>query len=276
MVLVCSNWLKLAHQLWRNAQDDITRRHCTQVSNRILIITSVPPTSLLLAILFIFLTFTTYFNSDHPLINPHSHYKKPNANRHVHIHTHTPSHVTKTTTMGLLDPVYNAVSNTVKGAIAGGGAVAGDTVSGLGSTISSTGRGIGDSVSGISRGWGDYAKDTGNYVKDYTKAPGKRSSTAANPLGLGSGGLSKAVPLRVESGGRPPAAKRTQTGSSSAIKRPTNSRQTLSSSEILANRVRAQMNAKAATPRQPAKKNEGRTTTGKAEVKKGPAVAKKK
>lgn len=179
--------------------------------------------------------------------------------------------------MGLLDPVYNAVSNTVKGAIAGGGAVAGDTVSGLGSTISSTGRGIGDSVSGISRGWGDYAKDTGNYVKDYTKAPGKRSSTAANPLGLGSGGLSKAVPLRVENGGRPPAVKRAQSGSSGAIKRPiNNSRQTPSSSEILANRVRAQMNAKAATPGQPAKKNGGRTTKGKAEVKKGPVAAKKK
>lgn len=178
--------------------------------------------------------------------------------------------------MGLLDPVYNAVSNTVKGAIAGGGAVAGDTVSGLGSTISSTGRGIGDSVSGISRGWGDYAKDTGNYVKDYTKAPGKRSSTAANPLGLGSGGLSRAVPLRVENGGRPPAAKRAQSGSSGAIKRPINSRQNLSSSEILANRVRAQMNTKAATPGQPAKKNGGRTTKGKAEVKKGPVAARKK
>lgn len=194
----------------------------------------------------------------------------------IQIDTHTPPHVTKTTTMGLLDPVYNAVSNTVKGAIAGGGAVAGDTVSGLGSTISSTGRGIGDSVSGISRGWGDYAKDTGNYVKDYTKAPGKRSSTAANPLGLGSGGQSRAVPLRVENGGRPPAAKRAQTASSGALKRPNNSRRTPSSSEILANRVRAQMNAKAATPGQPAKKNGGGTTSGKAEVKKVPVVSKKK
>lgn len=194
----------------------------------------------------------------------------------IQIDTHTPPDVTKTTTMGLLDPVYNAVSNTVKGAIAGGGAVAGDTVSGLGSTISSTGRGIGDSVSGISRGWGDYAKDTGNYVKDYTKAPGKRSSTAANPLGLGSGGQSRAVPLRVENGGRPPAAKRAQTGSSGALKRPNNSRRTPSSSEILANRVRAQMNAKAATPGQPAKKNGGGTTSGKAEVKKVPVVSKKK
>lgn len=184
----------------------------------------------------------------------------------IQIDTHTPPHVTKTTTMGLLDPVYNAVSNTVKGAVAGGGAVAGDTVSGLGSTISSTGRGIGDSVSGISRGWGDYAKDTGNYIKDYTKAPGKRSSTAANPLGLGSGGLSRAVPLLVENGGRPQAAKRAQTVAS---------RRTPSSSEILANRVRAQMDAKAATPRQPAKKKGG-TTTSKAEVKKGPVVAKKK
>ena len=178
--------------------------------------------------------------------------------------------------MGLLDPVYNAVSNTVKGAIAGGGAVAGDTVSGLGSTISSTGRGIGDSVSSISRGWGDYAKDTGNYVKDYTKAPGQRSSTAANPLGLGSGGQSRAVPLRVEGGGRPPAAKRAQTATSGALKRPINQRRTPSSSEILANRVRAQMNAKAAKPRQVAKKKAGGATTGKAEAKKVPVAAKKK
>lgn len=185
--------------------------------------------------------------------------------------------------MGLLDPVYNAVSNTVKGAIAGGGAVAGDTVSGLGSTISSTGRGIGDSVSGISRGWGDYAKDTGNYVKDYTKAPGQRSSTAANPLGLGSGGQSRAVPLRVETGGgsssrgRPAAAKRTQTAIPGALKRPINSRRTPSSSEILAHRVRSQMLAKAATPTLAAKKKGGATTTAsKAETKKAPVAAKKK
>lgn len=195
--------------------------------------------------------------------------------------------------MGLLDPVYNAVNNTIKGALAGGGAVAGDTVTGIGSTISSTGRGIGDSVSGIARGWGDYAKDTGNYVKDYTKAPGQRSSTAANPLGLGSGGQSRAVPLRVEKssggsggggggGGRPAAAKRAQTAktmtaTSGALKRPINPRRTPSSSEILAHRVRAQMLAKAATPSQAAKKKGGgtTTTTRKAETKKAPVAAKK-
>lgn len=215
---------------------------------------------------------TTYFDSDHPLITAILILKNL-----IQIDTHT--HTTpqrKTTTMGLLDPVYNAVSNTVKGAIAGGGAVAGDTVSGLGSTISSTGRGIGDSVSGISRGWGDYAKDTGNYVKDYTKAPGQRSSTAANPLGLGSGGQSRAVPLRVEGGGRPVAAKRAQTATSGALKKSINSRRMPSSSEILANRVRAQLNAKAATPRQPAKTKVVGTTTGKVEAKKVPVAAKKK
>lgn len=193
--------------------------------------------------------------------------------------------------MGFLDPVYNAVNNTVKGALAGGGAVAGDTVSGIGSTISSTGRGIGDSVSGIARGWGDYAKDTGNYVKDYTKAPGQRSSTAANPLGLGSGGQSRAVPLRVEKSGggggggggsgRPTAAKRAQTAktmtaTSGALKRPINPRRTPSSSEILAHRVRAQMLAKAATPSQATKKKGGgTTTTKKVETKKAPVAAKK-
>lgn len=189
--------------------------------------------------------------------------------------------------MGLLDPVYNAVNNTVKGALAGGGAVAGDTISGIGSTISTTGRGIGDSVAGVARGWGDYAKDTGNYVKDYTKAPGQRSSTAANPLGLGSGGQSRAVPLRVEKSGggggsgRPPAARRAQTAktmtaTSGAIKRPINPRRTPSSIEILAHRVRAQMLAKAATPSQATKKKGGgATTTKKVETKKAPVAAKK-
>lgn len=126
-------------------------------------------------------------------------------------------------------------------------------------------------------------------MKDYTKAPGQRSSTAANPLGLGSGGQSRAVPLLLENGGggrrRPAAAKRAQTAqtkttmtaTSGALKRPINPRRTPSSSEILAHRVRSQMLAKAATPSQAAKKKVGGTnTTSKAETKKAPVAAKKK
>ena len=86
----------------------------------------------------------------------------------------------QTTTMGLLDPVYKAVENT----IAGAGAVAGNTVSGVGDAISATGRNIGDSIAGTANYYGDYARDAGNYVKDSTKASGTRTGTAANPLGL--------------------------------------------------------------------------------------------
>ncbi|MCJ1469760.1 60S ribosomal protein L23A [Pseudocyphellaria aurata] len=103
---------------------------------------------------------------------------------------------TNSTTMGLLDPIYNVVNSTINGAIAGAGAAAGDTVSGVGGVISSTGQGIGDSVTGYARNWGDYAKDTGNYVKDYTKAPGPRVGTAANPLGL-AGNQSRSAPLHM-------------------------------------------------------------------------------
>ncbi len=198
--------------------------------------------------------------------------------------------------MGLLDPVYNAVNNTVKGAIAGGGAVAGDTVAGVGSTIASTGRGIGDSVTGFTRGWGDYAKDTGNYVKDYTKAPGQRAATAANPLGLG-GAQSRAVPYQMPAPKKPTTSAPAKPAASkqvSAAARPglgtskstpkvatagkttgksLNMRRAPSSNEILAHRVKAQMLSRAATSA--AGQGGSKRGTSKPASKKAPVAVKK-
>ena len=76
--------------------------------------------------------------------------------------------------------VSNAVAPTISGYVATAGSFAGDTVASVGNSIN----GVGQSISGTISRYGNGAKDYGNAIKDYTKAPGTRSSSAKNPLGL--------------------------------------------------------------------------------------------
>ena len=84
------------------------------------------------------------------------------------------------TTMGLLDPFWNAVDTT----IAGAGATVGGAIQGIGDGITQTGRNVGDSIAGAASGYGNYVNDSANYVRDATGAPGVRAGSASNPLGL--------------------------------------------------------------------------------------------
>lgn len=76
--------------------------------------------------------------------------------------------------------VGNYVSQFVQPAVKSSGDFAGNALSGLGNGIN----GVGQSIEGSIRRYGDGAKDYGNAVKDWTDAPGVRTGTAGNPLGL--------------------------------------------------------------------------------------------
>jgi len=83
-------------------------------------------------------------------------------------------------TQWIMSTIHNAIAPTISGAVQTAGSFAGDAVNGVGSSINGVGEGINQSI----RRYGDGTKDYGNAIKDWTKAPGARSATASNPLGL--------------------------------------------------------------------------------------------
>ncbi|KAF6237095.1 hypothetical protein HO173_004563 [Letharia columbiana] len=121
-----------------------------------------------------------------------------------------PHQPTPTTTMGLLDPFWNAVDTTVAGA----GTAVGGAIQSVGDGISQTGRNVGDGIAGAAGGWGSYVNDGANYVKDATGAGGVRVGSAGNPLGLAkskeaarTGGFSSYTPYK---GGNKASTKTTE------------------------------------------------------------------
>lgn len=86
-------------------------------------------------------------------------------------------------TSWVLGKISDALQPTVQSAASTAGSYAGGALSSVGSGIS----GVGASINGTIKRYGDGVTDYGNGIKDWANAPGPRSQTASNPLGLSGG-----------------------------------------------------------------------------------------